>query len=68
MDTRSNGPKKWFPGYGLLDYLDPSDYFSSDNWQYESTEESAAGVLWDIVSRKDAFPCMDCRYTTIERG
>lgn len=39
----------YFPGYGFLDYLDPEEYFA-DNWGYVGTEESMAGVEWDIVS------------------
>lgn len=54
-----------FPGYGPLEYLDPAEYSRSDAWEYESTEEGIAGETWDIVSRRDSFPCLDCRYTTI---
>lgn len=54
-----------FPGYGPLEYLDPVEYSRSDAWEYESTEEGIAGEVWDIVSRRDSFPCLDCRYTTI---
>lgn len=58
--------KRRFPFYGLLEYLDPAEYFNGDTWQYESTEESATGTTWDIVSRKDAH-VYECRYTTIIR-
>ena len=58
--------KRRFPFYGLLEYLDPAEYFNGDTWQYESTEECSAGTTWDIVSRKGA-PSYDCRYTTIIR-
>ena len=58
--------KKRGPFYGLLEYLDPSEYFETDDWQYEGTEESSSGVYWDIVSRKDSFT-YECRYTSIER-
>ena len=58
--------KKRFPFYGILEYLEPAEYFNGDTWQYESTEECTAGTTWDIVSRKDA-PVYDCRYTTIVR-
>lgn len=59
--------KRRFPGYGVLEYLEPAAYFNGDAWQYESTEDCYEGTTWDIVSRKDAFPTMDCRYTTIIR-
>lgn len=59
--------KRRFPGYGMLEYLKPGAYFNSDNWVYESTEEAIDGTEWDIVSRRNAFPNMDCRYTTIIR-
>jgi hypothetical protein len=59
--------KRRFPGYGLLEYLPPAEYFNGDIWQYESTEDCTAGTTWDIVSRKDS-PVYDCRYTTIIRN
>ena len=58
--------KRRFPFYGLLEYLEPAEYFNGDTWQYESTEDCSAGTTWDIVSRKDS-PVYDCRYTTIIR-
>ena len=61
--------KRHFAGYGFLEYLEPDVFYTSDNWQYESTEKesSTARTEWDIVSRKDSFPCMDCRYTLLNR-
>lgn len=51
--------KKWFRGYGFLDWLDPEDYYA-DNWIYLHYAYDASEERYDIVELDG-----DYRYTRI---
>ena len=51
----------WFDGYGLLDYLDPKIFYTSD-WMWSTEKEGQDGNCYDIVFNRARF---EYRYTHV---
>lgn len=53
--------KRWFDGYGWLEWLEPVDYYG-DPWWYVVSAEGDDGERYDIVRDHDATVY---RYTNV---
>lgn len=53
--------KMYFEGYGMLEWLEPADYYASD-WTYKGFLDGADGVEYDIVFSRST---QEFRYTHI---
>lgn len=40
--------RKYFYGYGMLDWIEPTEYYAG-NWSYYETYADSTGEVYDIV-------------------
>lgn len=54
--------QRWFKGIGMLDWLDPKEFYSG-NWIIsEKSAKDQFGNVFSVVLKKSEF---DLRYTTL---
>ena len=53
--------RKYFEGYGFLNWLDPAEYFAG-SWTYVGYADDDCEEIFDLVRNKRT---MEMRYTTI---